>query len=261
MLAPPAPPAASFARGIAATSFSRPAGLTNRTTCFRAVAAFAPYGRRVPPTLRSLSAPLRASVCPALFSASATRVLRNPRDAPAAGGSHVRTSGRSLPTLRLHAPPFVRSAAPAAPAATRRPTGVAFRLRFGRFPLPYVLPCAPPFFPLPLLGCCATLATLQRRAGHTFALRVARSLRFGSTRRPSCSSPLLFALSPPRFVCTCAAGVSGRGFAAPRSPRAARPRARGIAATAPPRLPCGRPRPRLCRDLRCPPQRPKGRLT
>lgn len=181
---------------------------------------------------------------------------------------------RSLPPrpLRLRSPaaqPRPRSAAPCnqlthyaavALSPPSRPTGVAFRLHFGRFPLPYVLPCAPPFFRLPLLGCCATLATLQARAGHTFALRVARSLRYGSTRRPPCSSPLLFALSPPRFVCTCAAWVSGCRFAAPRSPRAARPRARGIAATAPPRLPCGHPRPPLRADLRCPPQRPKGRL-
>ena len=200
-------------------------------------------------------------MCPALFPSSAARVLRNPRDAAAAGGSHVRTSGRPLPTLRLHAPPSVRSSPPAAPAATCRPPGAAFRLRFGRYSLPSVLPCAPPSFRPPLLGCCATLATLRPRAGHTFALRVARSLRYASTRRPPCSPPLLFALSAPRCVHTCAAWVSGCSYAAPCSPRAARPRARGIAATAPPRLPCGHPRPPLRADLRCPPQRPKGRLT
>lgn len=206
------------------------------------------------------------------FPATRLPPSRAPRSRPRP--RHRRDLCRSLPPrpLRLRSPaaqPRPRYAAPCnrlthyaavALSAPSRPTGAAFRLRFGRYSLPSVLPCAPPSFRPPLLGCCATLATLRPRAGHTFALRVARSLRYASTRRPPCSPPLLFALSAPRCVHTCAAWVSGCRFAAPRSPRAARPRARGLAATAPPRLPCGHPRPPLRADLRCPPQRPKGRL-
>lgn len=206
------------------------------------------------------------------FAAPRSSPPRAPRSRPRP--RHSRDLCRSLPPrpLRLLSPaaqPRPRSAAPCnrlthyaavALSPPSRPTGAAFRLRFGRYSLPSVLPCAPPSFRPPLFGCCATLSTLRPRAGHTFALRVARSLRYASTRRPPCSPPLLFALSPPRCVCTCAAGVSGCRFAAPCSPRAAPPRARGIAATAPPGTPCGHPRPPLRADLRCPPQRPKGRL-
>ena len=88
----------------------------------------------------------------------------------------------------------------------------------------------PALFRPSLLGCCATLATLRARAGHTFALRVARSLRYAFTRRPLCArrlqqlQQLRFALRASRSVFASVAIRSPSRFRVPRpfSPFAAR---------------------------------------
>lgn len=71
-------------------------------------------------------------------------------------------------------------------------------------------------------------------------------------------------IAPPPFVGYLKAlgrAGFGRRHAATRSPPALPPRARRKAATAPPGIPCGLPRPPLCGDLGRPPQLTELRLT
>ena len=256
---PRAPLARGLSRRFAPTSPPRPPDLTRPTELL-------PRCRRLR-ALRAVrsasatvaSAPLRGSVCPAPFPAFAARVLRNPRDAPAGGGAHGTTSGRSLPPLRLHAPPSVRSAATAQTAAPHRPTGGAFRLRYGRFRSPSWFRVPRPFSRLR----CSGAAQPSRRSGGGRGTRN----HFGSLA-PSATAPRT-ALRAPLRCCSCCrrlalcvpspvVGLSraigrpvfGRRQAATRPPSALAPRARRFAATAPPAPPSRGGSPAASRRLR-----------